>query len=122
MEIETISPLISNGAYRFHDFATLYWLNLVEEVLSTYAIDTLPEEFMNLLETFWTKRETSSEGEIEDSSVPHHMILLKQRQPTLAAMLCNSISFRKMCDSRSFGTRGSECHSPTIEHLLTFRR
>ncbi|KAH7080901.1 hypothetical protein FB567DRAFT_448455 [Paraphoma chrysanthemicola] len=109
-----MSELILTGAYRFHNFAILYWLNLVKQVLTPYSIDALPIEFTNLLETLRTKRETAPDQKIEDSTVPHYMIQLRQRQPELVTMLCKSISFRERSDKSSFRTKDFEwtSHDP----------
>jgi hypothetical protein len=113
IESAAMSELILAGAYRFHDFAILHWLNLVEEVLSAYLTDALPTEFINLLEMLRTKRETAPDRKFEDSSVPQYMIQLRQHRPELATMLCNSISFRATSDKSSFRTRGKKFHKST---------
>lgn len=122
IEPAKMSELILTGAYRFHNFAILYWLNLVKQVLTTYSIDALPIEFTNLLETLRTKRETAPDQKIEDSTVPHYMIQLKQRQPELVTMLCKSISFRERSDKSSFRTKGKLFRKPTETQSLTIRR
>jgi hypothetical protein len=122
MEPAKMSELILTGAYRFHNFATLYWLNLVEQVFTTYSTDALPIQFVNLLETLRGKRETAPDRNFEDSSVPHYMIRLRQRQPELVTMICKSISFQATSDKSSFRTKGKLFHKPTETQFLTIRR
>ncbi|KAH4040807.1 hypothetical protein HBI56_015270 [Parastagonospora nodorum] len=108
MEPAKMSELILTGAYRFHNFATLYWLNLVEQVFTRYSTDALPIEFINLLETLRGKRETAPDRNFEDSSVPHYMIQLRQRNPELVTMICKSISFQATSEKSSFRTKDIE--------------
>ncbi|KAH7077841.1 hypothetical protein BKA63DRAFT_509181 [Paraphoma chrysanthemicola] len=107
LEPATMSQLIFTGAYRLHDFAVLYWLSLVESVFSTYSFDAIPVELTNLLETLRAKRESSSDRELENPCVPHHMIQLRQSRPELATVLCNSIKFRASYGKSSLRTRAS---------------
>jgi hypothetical protein len=95
---------------------------MVEEVFATGTDDTLPIKLTNLLEMLRTKRGTTSDKEPEDANVPGYMLQLKKRQPALATMLCNSISFRATCDKSSFKTVDSEFHTAVTEHPLIFCR
>jgi hypothetical protein len=108
IEPAKVFDLALTGSYRLHNFAVMYWLILLDEVLSTFSLDALPAELTILLNTLRDKRKTVPSRKLEVSSIPRYMARIRKRRPELATMLCNSISFQAMCDKSSFRTRASK--------------
>jgi hypothetical protein len=106
---DTRSNLVLNGAYRFHYFASSFWLKLLEDTSLNSGHDSLPNELIDLLKIFY---DTRGENAPEIYEQDEKMILqsLKKRNPRLYAKIGKTVTFQELCSESEYELRKSTPH------------
>jgi len=103
IEDESITANILSGKYRLHDFAATMWLELTEKVTSLSKLEDIPEDLVNLLQTFLSERTSGPYNDTTngDASLPGFESF-KKRWPGLHSVLCKSVNFRQLCSKSEY--------------------
>jgi len=102
---ERIADDVISGAYRFHNFATAVWLELVKNSASQARSGSLPTELISSLEDFMYQRTNDfSTGKIGDS--PDRLLEpFKSTWPDIHLMLSKITQFHHVAANSDFDKR-----------------
>ncbi|PVI01812.1 hypothetical protein DM02DRAFT_590626 [Periconia macrospinosa] len=112
---EARSSLILGGAYRFHHYASSFWLELVEKIMGRKK-DLFPSALMDLLEILFEARGGSSPDLEAKNSSTRSLQFLETLNPKLHSEINSAISFRDLCSKSGFELRRN-CNWTNLDPL-----
>ena len=101
------SDLVLVGAYRFHHYASSFWLKIVEDTSLSNWPDSLPNELIDLLEIFHDTRGKNTPETREKQNEKAFLQCLETKNPKLYANIGKVVSFQDMCSASGFELKKS---------------
>ncbi|KAF6829173.1 hypothetical protein CPLU01_08063 [Colletotrichum plurivorum] len=103
LSAEEVGFNLRAGAYRFHDFASLFWLELLRRFLVLNETTELPEDLLGGLENLYEERyrlETQASAESQGSK--GEFGIMDPQQAHLQHMLKSVSGFQKIADNADY--------------------
>lgn len=121
---EEMAYNLLSGLYRFHEFATTMWLELIERVTRFYSLGSMPKELIAILETFLAERKNRHYKGTTAKSVERRFSSFKKDWPELHDILCKAAGFRHVSSKAEYnknkGTLSTRRFETESLHLTSY--
>ncbi|KAI5456910.1 hypothetical protein BGZ63DRAFT_434144 [Mariannaea sp. PMI_226] len=108
---DEIGDGILKGTYRLHNFASAFWLQIIEQYMALKHATTLPDSLIDQLKLLHSTRTVMSYepmNQQESESYPATIAALKPHQPEVADMLCNVFRFQHASSQADYHLKESD--------------
>ncbi|RTE76813.1 hypothetical protein BHE90_008704 [Fusarium euwallaceae] len=110
---QDLGDYILSGAYRFHNFASAYWLRLIKQYLALSRATSIPDDLIDQLQQLQHTRlapgyQPSGQKADIEFNMNEAVLALKRTQPDLVELLGNVSQFQSASSKADYHLNSSE--------------
>ncbi|KAF6815604.1 NACHT domain protein [Colletotrichum sojae] len=103
LPVKEVGFNLRSGAYRFHDFATLFWLELLKRFLVLNETNKLPEDLVDGLKNLYSERYLcESQASAENQGSKEGFDIIDPQHAHFQQMLESVSGFQKIADNADY--------------------